>query len=103
MCVAALWRAARLIVLQSLSENESLLTLPPWENLYLCGAIVLSMCLHFAILYVPFLARLFVITPLNWAEWKAVIYISFPIILIDEVFKWLTVTFVAPPAKVKTE
>ena len=41
---------------QSLSETESLLTLPPWENMYLCGAIVLSMSLHFAILYVPFLA-----------------------------------------------
>lgn len=42
--------------LNSLSENESLLTLPPWCNLYLCGAIVLSMSLHFMILYVPFLA-----------------------------------------------
>lgn len=42
--------------LNSLSENESLLTLPPWANLYLCGAVVLSMSLHFMILYVPFLA-----------------------------------------------
>lgn len=42
--------------LNSLSENESLLTLPPWVNPYLCGAIALSMALHFMILYVPFLA-----------------------------------------------
>lgn len=42
--------------LNSLSENESLLTLRPWDNLYLCGAIALSMSLHFMILYVPFLA-----------------------------------------------
>lgn len=42
--------------LNSLSENESLLTLPPWANPYLCGAVVLSMSLHFMILYVPFLA-----------------------------------------------
>lgn len=42
--------------LNSLSENESLLTLRPWDNLYLCGAILLSMSLHFMILYVPFFA-----------------------------------------------
>lgn len=41
---------------QSLSETESLVELPPWQNLYLCGAIILSMALHFAILYIPFLA-----------------------------------------------
>ena len=40
--------------MNSLSENESLLTLPLWENPYLVGAITLSMALHFMILYVPF-------------------------------------------------
>ncbi|CAD6570572.1 MAG: hypothetical protein CYPHOPRED_004004 [Cyphobasidiales sp. Tagirdzhanova-0007] len=89
--------------LNSLSENESLLTLPPWDNLYLCGAIVLSMSLHFMILYVPFLADLFVITPLNWDEWKAVLYISLPVILIDEALKFVSQTFVNPPAKIKKE
>ncbi len=85
--------------LNSLAENESLVSLPPWRNMYLCFAIVLSMSLHFMILYVPFLADLFVITPLNWDEWKAVVAISFPVILIDEAFKWVNNTFVAPPSK----
>lgn len=89
--------------LNSLSENESLLTLPPWVNPYLCGAVVLSMSLHFMILYVPFLADLFVITPLNWTEWKAVLYFSLPVIVIDEVLKFLSQVFVAPPAKIKKE
>lgn len=40
--------------MNSLSENESLLTLPLWANPYLVGAITLSMALHFMILYVPF-------------------------------------------------
>ncbi|GAA5952136.1 hypothetical protein JCM21900_006919 [Sporobolomyces salmonicolor] len=84
--------------LNSLAENESLLSLPPWKNMYLVGAIALSMALHFMILYVPFFSDLFMITPLNWAEWKAVIGISFPVILIDECFKWISNTFVAPPA-----
>jgi len=40
----------------SLSENESLLTLPIWSNITLCGAVLLSIVLHFCILYIPFLA-----------------------------------------------
>jgi len=41
--------------MNSLSENESLLRLPLWKNMFLVGAITLSMALHFLILYVPFL------------------------------------------------
>jgi len=40
--------------MNSLSENESLLRLPVWKNMYLVGAILLSMALHVMILYVPF-------------------------------------------------
>lgn len=40
--------------MNSLAENESLLTLPVWTNPYLVAAITLSMLLHFMILYVPF-------------------------------------------------
>jgi len=40
--------------INSLSENESLLTLPLWSNMYLVFSIILSMALHFMILYVPF-------------------------------------------------
>ena len=40
--------------MNSLSQGESLLSLPIWANMYLVGAIALSMALHFMILYVPF-------------------------------------------------
>ncbi|KAG6335156.1 hypothetical protein ID866_3940 [Astraeus odoratus] len=82
--------------MNSLSENESLLRLPVWKNPYLVGAIALSMALHFAILYIPFFAALFAITPLNWEEWKAVLGISAPVLLIDEILKLVTATFVEP-------
>lgn len=36
----------------SLSENQSLLRMPPWVNIWLLGSICLSMSLHFLILYV---------------------------------------------------
>jgi len=73
--------------MNALSSSESLLTLPLWENMMLVYAIMLSMALHFALLYVPFLQGLFGIVPLGWGEWKAVLWISAPIILIDEVLK----------------
>jgi Ca2+ transporting ATPase len=73
--------------MNALSSSESLLTLPLWDNMMLVYAITLSMALHFALLYIPFLQTLFSIIPLNWTEWKAVLYISAPVILIDEVLK----------------
>ena len=65
--------------MNALSSSESLLTLPLWENMILVYAISLSMALHFALLYVPFLQGLFSIVPLNWAEWQAVLAISMPV------------------------
>lgn len=65
--------------MNALSSSESLLTLPLWDNMMLVYAIALSMALHFALLYTPFLQTLFSILPLNWAEWKAVLIISAPV------------------------
>ncbi|GJJ11929.1 hypothetical protein Clacol_006167 [Clathrus columnatus] len=77
--------------MNSLSENESLFVLPVWKNPFLVAAIALSMALHFAILYIPFFTQLFAITPLNWVEWKAVLYLSAPVLVIDELLKFITV------------
>jgi Ca2+ transporting ATPase len=74
--------------MNALSSSESLLTMPLWKNMKLIYAICLSMVLHFAILYTPFLQALFSIEPLNYAEWSAVLWISAPVILIDEVLKF---------------
>jgi Ca2+ transporting ATPase len=65
--------------MNALSSSESLLTLPLWENMMLVYAIALSMALHFALLYTPFLQVLFSILPLNWVEWQAVLVISAPV------------------------
>jgi Ca2+ transporting ATPase len=34
---------------------------------------------------------MFAIAPLDWIEWKAVLFLSAPVVLIDEVLKLLTV------------
>ncbi|RAL09469.1 calcium-transporting ATPase [Aspergillus homomorphus CBS 101889] len=73
--------------MNALSSSESLFTFGLSNNPMLVYAIILSMSLHFAILYVPFLQGLFSIVPLDWIEWQAVLVISAPVIIIDEVLK----------------
>ena len=55
-----------MLSLSSLSENQSLITMPPTHNLLLLGAIVLSMSLHFFILYTPLMSvsRLLLLAPM---------------------------------------
>lgn len=79
----------------SLSEDESLLVLPLWTNPYLIAAIALSMALHFVILYVPFFHDIFSVTALNLEEWKAVLWLSVPVIFIDEALKFISMRFVS--------
>ena len=73
--------------LNALSEECSLLVVPPHRNLYLVGAILGSFAAHFMILYIKPLASVFSVAPLSWSEWKLVMIFSFPVILIDEVMK----------------
>ncbi|KAJ0083430.1 hypothetical protein Patl1_30825 [Pistacia atlantica] len=75
--------------LNALSEDSSLLTMPPWVNPWLLLAMSISFGLHFLILYVPFLAQVFGIVPLSLNEWLLVLAVSLPVILIDEVLKFI--------------
>jgi len=75
--------------INALSENQSLLRMPPWINPFLIGAMALSFGLHFVILHVDFLAVVFQITPLSVAQWMVVMKFSLPVILLDELLKWV--------------
>lgn len=63
----------------------------------------------------PPIQEIFSIAPLNWEEWKAVLYLSAPVLVLEEVLKFISVrinkpllravtndvgqiTFVEPPA-----
>lgn len=113
-----------LSLFRSLSENQSLLRMPPWENIWLVGSICLSMSLHFLILYVEplpvssvgspgwglsacpaswrawwefFVFQLiFQITPLNLTQWLMVLKISLPVILMDETLKFVARNYLEP-------
>ncbi|KAI8782666.1 calcium-transporting ATPase sarcoplasmic/endoplasmic reticulum type isoform X3 [Biomphalaria glabrata] len=93
MALSVLVTIEMLNALNSLSENQSLLLMPPWTNKWLLGAICLSMCLHFFILYVDVMSVIFQITPLNLEEWVAVMKISIPVILLDETLKFVARKF----------
>uniref|UniRef100_A0A3P8X1F9 Calcium-transporting ATPase n=1 Tax=Cynoglossus semilaevis TaxID=244447 RepID=A0A3P8X1F9_CYNSE len=82
--------------LNSLSENQSLLKMPPWSNQWLVGAICLSMALHFLILYVDPLPVIFQIRPLSWSQWVVVLKMSLPVIFLDEALKFLARNYVDP-------
>ena len=76
--------------LNNLSEDASLFTIPPWDNQWLLGAIATSMGLHFIILYAPWLAAIFGVARLSWEEWRAVLFLSFPVIPLDEAIKFVS-------------
>lgn len=89
--------------MNALSSSESLITLPLWKNMILVYAIALSMALHFALLYTPFLQGIFGIVPLGWDEWYIVLGWSAPIIAIDEVLKFVERTYFMETADVRRE
>jgi Ca2+ transporting ATPase len=94
--------------LNALSENQSLTRLRPTANPWLLLAITSSMSLHFLIMYVPALAKIFEIAPLgvdaatvaaakpwsvviptSFVEWKAVLVFSIPVLFLDELIKFV--------------
>ena len=70
--------------------------MPPWSNPWLLVAMALSFGLHFIILYVPILAATFSIVPLSLNEWALVVLFAAPVVLIDEVLKFMGRRFVNP-------
>lgn len=73
--------------LNALSEDGSLFQMPPWRNMWLIGAIILSLSLHCVILYIPLFNKIFGILPLSVEEWILVFAFSAPVMLVDEVLK----------------
>ncbi|CAL8089225.1 unnamed protein product [Calicophoron daubneyi] len=99
MALSVLVLIEMLNAMNSLSENQSLLVMPPWVNMWLVIAMVVSLGLHFMILEVDFLSKVFQITPLSLEEWFMVFKISFPVILIDETLKLIARKYTDVPVK----
>ena len=74
--------------LNALSEDGSLLQMPPWINPWLLVAIAGSVAIHVLIIYIPFFAQIFGTTYMTTYDWAIVMAFSIPVILIDEVLKF---------------
>jgi len=72
----------------ALSEDGSLVQMPPWANPYLIVAASISILIHVVILYVPVLTKIFGVCPLDMHDWVLVFAFSLPVILIDEILKF---------------
>ena len=86
--------------LLGVSENQSILHMPPWRNPSLMIATSVSMGLHFVVLHAPLMKSVFRVTPLNVEEWGAVLLFSAPVVLLDELLKYFSRNFVG---RLKTE
>jgi len=97
MALSVLVTIEMLNAMNSLSENQSLIVMPPWTNIWLMSSIALSMTLHFVILHVEILSTVFQTTPLNIEEWMAVLKISIPVVLLDETLKFVARKYTEAP------
>ncbi|VVC31303.1 Hypothetical protein CINCED_3A017295 [Cinara cedri] len=93
MALSVLVTIEMLNAMNSLSENQSLISMPPWSNLWLIGSMLLSFTLHFVILHVDFLSTVFQVTPLTFDEWITVMKFSIPVVLLDETLKFVARRF----------
>lgn len=75
--------------MNAISDESSLLKMPPHRNPWLILAIFFSVSLHCMILYVPFFNGIFGIAPLDLNEWILVMIFSLPVIIIEELTKIL--------------
>ena len=73
----------------AISEDGSLLVITPLVNPYLIAATVSSTLLHMMIVYVPFFNDVFSIHAMSAHEWMLVMAFSLPVILIDEMLKFV--------------
>ncbi len=69
------------------SENKSLLSIGFFTNKWLILATAFVLFLQFVLLYTPFMQFIFKTVPLNLDQWLLILYISAPIVLLDEMRK----------------
>ncbi|XP_046390220.1 calcium-transporting ATPase sarcoplasmic/endoplasmic reticulum type isoform X2 [Ischnura elegans] len=99
MALSVLVTIEMLNAMNSLSENQSLVAMPPWCNVWLLASMALSFTLHFVILHVEILSTVFQVTPLGIDEWITVMKFSIPVVLLDETLKFIARKITDVPAK----
>ncbi|MCY6959625.1 calcium-translocating P-type ATPase, SERCA-type [Clostridium brassicae] len=73
-------------VFECRSENHSIFQMKLFTNLYLFGAVLVSVAMLLMIIYVPFLQGVFHTVPLNIAQWCIIIFFSGFIAFINSLY-----------------
>ena len=71
------------------SDRESLFKLGLLSNKLLLGAVLLTLVLQMAVIYLPFLQRIFDTTPLDWRELSISLALSTVVFIAVEISKWI--------------
>jgi Ca2+-transporting ATPase len=72
----------------SRSERRSIFDTGFFSNIYLVGAVLLSVALQLSVVYVPVLQPLFKTVPLGGSDWALILGLSVCVIVFGELKKW---------------
>lgn len=73
------------------SESKSIFSLGFFANKWLLLATTFVLLLQFFLLYTPFMRTLFKTVPLSAGDWLLVVGVTLPIVVLEELRKWLVV------------
>lgn len=71
------------------SETKSIVTIGPFSNRWFLVAAAFVLCLQLAVSYVPIFQYIFKTAPLTITDWGIIVAVSAPIVLIEEIRKWV--------------
>ena len=61
--------------------------MPPWKNTWLILGVAFPLVMHLLLLYVPILSSTFGVVPLTLDQWKVILLVAFPILVLEEILK----------------
>lgn len=73
--------------LAAVSLDNSIVRVPPWRNPWLMGGVALPFSIHLAVVYFPWLNRVFGVSAMSAQDWLTVLQWAAPILLLEEVLK----------------
>jgi Ca2+-transporting ATPase len=73
--------------LSAVSLDNSMLRVPPWKNPWLLGGVALPFSIHLAVVYFPFLNKVFGVSSMSEQDWYTVLQWAAPILILEEILK----------------
>jgi Ca2+-transporting ATPase len=77
-------------VFECRSEKHSLFEINPFTNMYLIGAVGISILMLLSVVYIPLLQQVFHTIPLNFGQWAIILFFSGIISFINSLYLYLT-------------